>query len=183
MTNSYQTAYLVVPVWLDCSFRKWIRTTSMNSLWRYIAISLLVWVCAPFIVGRSAAQDQFGKAFRDCRECPEMVVIPSGTFRMGWSTSDYETDRASRPRESIILQFLVMLGLPGPINFAPAELPQHTVHNSRKFTMNKYPVTVSEFVAFVRVTGYFPEGNCVLFHGNKMYVNSNNSWQKMDLSK
>ena len=24
-----------------------------------------------------------GETFRDCADCPEMVVIPSGTFRMG----------------------------------------------------------------------------------------------------
>ena len=29
-----------------------------------------------------------GQIFRDCAECPEMVVIPAGTFRMGCSNDD-----------------------------------------------------------------------------------------------
>lgn len=151
----------------------------MSRLWRNIGISLLASVCAVFLIGHSGAQDlQPGRAFRDCPECPEMVVIPAGTFRMGSSTSDYERDLASHPSEPVIIQFLVKLGLPGPIDFAPAELPQHTVNIPNDFAMSKYPVTVSEFLAFVRETGYAPEGDCVLFDRNKVHVNSNNSWQK-----
>ena len=35
--------------------------------------------------GRWKADDTLlpGDTFKDCRECPEMVVIPAGTFRMG----------------------------------------------------------------------------------------------------
>jgi formylglycine-generating enzyme required for sulfatase activity len=37
------------------------------------------------LAGRWKADDTLlpGDTFKDCRECPEMVVIPAGTFRMG----------------------------------------------------------------------------------------------------
>ncbi len=45
--------------------------------------------------GRWKADDTLlpGGTFKDCRECPEMVVIPAGTFRMGNLSGDGGMDR------------------------------------------------------------------------------------------
>jgi formylglycine-generating enzyme required for sulfatase activity len=70
--------------------------------------------------------------FRDCPDCPEMVVIPAGKFVMG-SPADEEGRFDS-------------------------EGPQHSV-SLRWFALAKYDVTVREFTAFVHETGYEP-GPC-----------------------
>jgi formylglycine-generating enzyme required for sulfatase activity len=135
-------------------------------------------VCAVFLAGRSGAQDlPPGKTFRDCSECPEMVVIPAGKFLMGTSTSDHERDVASRPPELALFRLLVKFGLTFSRNFLLAELPQHAVTIPNDFAMGKYPVTVAEFSVFVRETGYSPLGNCLLFNGNKGPISSTSSWE------
>ena len=62
---------------------------------------------APLVCGASAHADPGGVAviigkppfqgspnagdrFRDCAECPEMVVVPSGSYRMGWEADKHE---------------------------------------------------------------------------------------------
>jgi formylglycine-generating enzyme required for sulfatase activity len=54
----------------------------------------VIWILLLAVVSRSAmaekaeAEMQPGKVFKDCPDCPEMVVIPAGSFKMGtnnWS--------------------------------------------------------------------------------------------------
>jgi formylglycine-generating enzyme required for sulfatase activity len=68
-----------------------------------------------------------GESFRDCPDCPEMVVLPSGQFQMGSP-----------------------LGEHGRFD---AEGPQHSV-SVRSIAFARYLVTVQEFSVFVRETGY-----------------------------
>jgi formylglycine-generating enzyme required for sulfatase activity len=67
-----------------------------------------------------------GQPFRDCAECPEMIPLPGGTFRMGNITgnSDGYSD----------------------------ELPVHSVTVSA-FAMGKYEVTFEEYDKFCEATG------------------------------
>ncbi len=47
------------------------------------ALAVLTTVCA-LAPGRVRAEDPgVGETFRDCPECPEMVVVPAGEFMMG----------------------------------------------------------------------------------------------------
>ena len=69
-----------------------------------------------------------GTAFKDCDACPEMVVIPAGTFMMG-SPAD-EKDR----RDS--------------------EGPRRRVAISKPFALGKYEVTLGEYEVFERETGH-----------------------------
>lgn len=69
-----------------------------------------------------------GKIFRDCPDCPEMVVIPAGSFTMG----SPETEAGRKIDEG----------------------PQHRVIIVKAFAMSKYEVTVGEYRVFARVTGY-----------------------------
>lgn len=64
--------------------------------------------------------------FRDCRQCPEMVSLPGGTFRMGVS----------------------LLNEDGWIS----EIPQRPV-TVRRHALGKYPITRGEFAVFARETG------------------------------
>ena len=64
-----------------------------------------------------------GQVFRDCAECPEMVVIPAGKFVMG--SPGYEAGRRGN------------------------EGPQHEVTISWSFAVGKYEVTFAEWDACV----------------------------------
>jgi formylglycine-generating enzyme required for sulfatase activity len=65
-----------------------------------------------------------GQVFRDCNECPEMVVIPAGSFQMGSPFSEkYRTDD---------------------------EGPQHGVTISKPFALARFEVTFEEYDVFAR---------------------------------
>ena len=68
-----------------------------------------------------------GRVFRDCADCPEMVVIPAGSFTMGSSSS--ESGRYDD------------------------EGPQHPVRITSPFAAGKFEVTFDEWDACVRDRG------------------------------
>jgi formylglycine-generating enzyme required for sulfatase activity len=68
-----------------------------------------------------------GRVFRDCTECPEMVVLPAGAFTMGSPTSE-----------------------PGRLD---AEGPPHRVTIARSFAVGRYEVTFAEWDACVSASG------------------------------
>lgn len=75
----------------------------------------------------AAAAKEFapGTIFRDCKACPEMVVIPSGQFTMGSPTAEPGAD--------------------------PIEGPQHEVA-VRAFAAGRYDVTRGQWALFVAAT-------------------------------
>jgi formylglycine-generating enzyme required for sulfatase activity len=73
-------------------------------------------------------------SFRECEKCPEMVVIPAGSFTMG--APDSEKYRARN------------------------EGPQHIVTISKPFAVGKLHVTVDQFTTFVRETRYEVGARC-----------------------
>lgn len=81
-----------------------------------------------------------GVVFKDCDECPEMVVIPAGTFMMG-SPPDPEPDPFSNAKPVKV----------GEDN----EKPQHRV-NIQSFAIGKYEVTQEQWFA---VMGNNPSSN------------------------
>jgi formylglycine-generating enzyme required for sulfatase activity len=78
----------------------------------------------------SAAVAAAVEPFRDCRDCPEMVAIEPGVFRMG-SNAD-EADRADDGREG----------------------PTRWVRIARRYALGRNELTVGEFRRFVDATGY-----------------------------
>jgi formylglycine-generating enzyme required for sulfatase activity len=86
-----------------------------------------------------------------CKDCPEMVAIPAGSFMMG--SPDSEDDRNAR------------------------EGPQ-TKMTIRAFSMGKYPVTRGQFAEFVQATGYQPARRCFAeVGGGRFDESSRASWQ------
>ncbi|TAN05564.1 MAG: formylglycine-generating enzyme family protein [Rhodanobacteraceae bacterium] len=65
-------------------------------------------------------------------QAPAMVVIPRGSF---------------------------LMGAPGPSRAASAEQPQHEVTFAKGFALARAEVTVAEFRAFVRSSGYVPDSD------------------------
>jgi len=82
-----------------------------------------------------------GNVFRDCPECPEMVVIPGGSFTMGSSASEkvWATQHGAS------------------VEAVSDEAPQRTV-NVRAFAIGKYDVTRAEYAAFAR-EAFYPLGD------------------------
>ena len=69
--------------------------------------------------------------FRECDKCPEMVVVPAGSFVMG----------------------------AGDVKARETELPRHDVTLAKPFAVGKTHVTRAQFMAFVGETGY-DVGSC-----------------------
>jgi formylglycine-generating enzyme required for sulfatase activity len=84
-----------------------------------------------------------GARFRDCRECPEVVVLPAGRFLMG--SSDEEKSWAASHG--------------GSKGAVADEAPQHEVLVP-SFALGRYDVTRSEYAAFARETGYSTGDGC-----------------------
>ena len=73
-----------------------------------------------------------GKAFRDCTDCPEMAVVPNGTFWMG---------------------------SPAGQGVGKREQPQHQVTIAHPFAVSIYEVTFTEWDTCVRVGDCSPDVN------------------------
>lgn len=75
-------------------------------------------------------------AFRDCADCPQMIRIPGGAFRIGSPA----TERGRQPIEGPEAQVSI-----------------------RAFALARTEVTLGEFRRFTRETGYAPHGGCWRF--------------------
>jgi formylglycine-generating enzyme required for sulfatase activity/uncharacterized caspase-like protein len=89
-----------------------------------------------------------GKIFRDCAECPEMVVIPPGRFQMGSPASEAERRDNQGPVREVRIGYTLAVG--------------------------KFEVTRREFGRFTAATGYRTEAErnvgaqgCVGWSGSK----------------
>ena len=100
-----------------------------------------------------------GSAFRDCAECPEMLVIPAGKFMMGSSAAE-KSWAASQV---------------GSAEWVADEAPQHEV-SVPSFVMGKYDVTHGEYAAFVRETGHSAGDGCGI-DGFEWKKQVDRSWQ------
>jgi formylglycine-generating enzyme required for sulfatase activity len=70
-----------------------------------------------------------GEVFRDCPDCPEVVVLPPGSFLMG-----------TAPGQQIPTE-------------VPAELSPVTIRIERPFAMGRFEVTRGEYAVFAQDTG------------------------------
>ncbi len=105
----------------------WIEQGYIGEQWRWWAVTrpYMVSQVRPHVL--TAAQEQAlkpGDSFKECAtDCPEMIVVPAGSFAMG--SPPTEKDRDTR------------------------ESPQHTVTFSRPFAVAKYELTFSDWDACV----------------------------------
>jgi formylglycine-generating enzyme required for sulfatase activity len=128
-----------------------------NLNWPRLAAALISAFSFAFAIPeRATAQTsgpETGSVFRDCPNCPEMVVIPAGKFMMGSSPEEAARDVAAAPNSDKSTAK----------NFVLSEQPQHEVTIDAPFVMAKYLITKGEFAAFVQETGYTPAPGCVLY--------------------
>jgi len=88
-----------------------------------------------------------GQSFHDCADCPELVVIPPGSFTMGAS-------KAAAVRAGV------------PSKFAARERPAHIVRVGAALAVGKFPVTRGEFARFVETTRYAAPRGCYVPDAN-----------------
>lgn len=103
--------------------------------------------------GGMAAQDaaNVGSVFRDCPNCPEMVVVPPGRFVMGSAESEPIRDKD--------------------------EGPQREVNIVSAFAVSRFEVTRGQFRQFVEETGYKAARNCSVFTGARSERVESKSWE------
>jgi formylglycine-generating enzyme required for sulfatase activity len=143
--------------------------TLMPNHWIAAFIAVLVIAFGGVAVaGPEPPATQPSQTFRDCPGCPEMVMVPAGTFLMGSSEAETARDLHSNiPQDSIRT---------ARDAFAE-EHPQHAVNIGRSLALGKYHVTREEFAAFVRDTGYSARGGCTLFANHRYERRADAGWQ------
>jgi formylglycine-generating enzyme required for sulfatase activity len=82
-----------------------------------------------------------GTVFKDCKDCPDMVVIPAGSFMMGSPASENGHDSS--------------------------EAPQHTETIPRAFAMSKFVVTFAQYKQFMNDTGRDAGASCWYYRADK----------------
>ncbi len=81
-----------------------------------------------------------GATFKDCPDCPEMVVIPDGSFTMGSTVSELGHNSYSETQLQL-------------------ERPLRSV-NIRQFAVGKFDITRGQWTAFVTATNRETIGGC-----------------------
>lgn len=79
-----------------------------------------------------------GVVFRDCDYCPDMVVIPAGSFDMGSASSEEQDEK-----------------------------PEHRVTITQSFAIGKVEITRGQFAAFVNAASYDTGGKCWTLAGDE----------------
>lgn len=99
---------------------------------------------------RRCLQPSAGEQFRDCADCPAMVLVPAGTFLMGSPPNEPErsAEREDRLRVTV----------------------------ARPFAIGAFAVTRGEFAAFVAATGHEPDAGCFFWTGTTWEERSDRSW-------
>ena len=98
-----------------------------------------------------------GGTFKDCPDCPEMVVIPAGRFVMGAAPGEEESEKLSE-------------------KFRNRSQPQHGVDVSG-FSVGKFEVTRGQYRAFVEATGRSSAGGCSIWTGSKFEIDREKNWR------
>ena len=98
------------------------------------------------------AQASAGSVFRDCAECPEMVVLAPGQFVMG--------------------------AAPGSPGYDPDAGPAHPVRIGSAFAVGKFEVTRTQFAAFARDAAHVVRpGGCNTIRGGRFHLDPRANWQ------
>src|SRR4029077_10875913 len=99
--------------------------------------------------------------FRDCPDCPEMMVIPAGSFMMGWAAVEKSWAASHGGNAASVAD----------------ESPQHGV-SLQSFALGKYDVTRGEYATFVRETEYHAADGCYDSSMPKANKRAEANWQK-----
>jgi formylglycine-generating enzyme required for sulfatase activity len=88
---------------------------------------------------------------RDCPGCPEMVVVPAGSFTMGSPENEVGRDADEGPPRKVTIE--------------------------RAFALGKFHVTRGQFAAFVKETGHDAGNACVVLTEQKLEPQAGKTWR------
>lgn len=100
--------------------------------------------------------------FRDCKDCPEMLVVPTGSFVMGASPAEIAALAIQFRTDSVFLEEL------------PKEGPQRKVTIARPFAVGRFEVTFAEWDACVAAGGCKHKPKNTLSHALVLVSESGN---------
>ena len=92
-------------------------------------------------------------AFKECENCPEMVMVPAGEVLMGSNTGDIDSGLA-----------------------AANEGPQHRAVVKQPIAIGRFEVTRDQFAAFVKSSGYEVSERCFTLENNQPQERANRSY-------
>jgi formylglycine-generating enzyme required for sulfatase activity len=122
---------------------------------RHLMLGLMVAV--PTIASYGAmAQPLPVQSFKDCADCPEMVVIPAGRFVMGTAPGEEEREWLS-------------------VQYRNRSHPQHAV-DVKSFSAGKFEVTRGQYRVFAEATGRSSEG-CFVWTGAEFELDPTKDWR------
>ena len=125
---------------------------------RWAACCMAVILAAAIAAFPAAVEAQNpGDTFRDCSGCPELVVVPSGSFMMGSPSG--ESGRYDD------------------------EGPQHRVTFDRAFAVGVYEVTFGEYSRFVSATGHASGDSCWVYKSGGWMEGSGHHWKSPGFSQ
>ncbi len=96
-----------------------------------------------------------GSVFRDCDDCPEMVVIPAGRFVMGTPSAVRGAGAGAAEADAVVI-----------------EVP-------RAFALGRFEVTRGEFARFIADSGHEPRPGCRVWEPalSRFAEDARRSWQ------
>ena len=101
-----------------------------------------------------------GEVFRDCSDCPDMVAIQAGRFLIGTS-----------PEEAERLEAVQLWNAARHTDELPAQ-----ERETPSFVLSRTEVTIRQYEAFMRATGYRPAAGCWGLQEGAMDVHQELSW-------
>ena len=101
------------------------------------------------------------ESFQECKECPEMIIVPSGSFMMGAMKGE-----SRNPFDAYGKNPTFRRRAPDELNVIPFEHPRHRVVIDVPFALGRYEVTRSEWLLCVNAGGcdYTPSHVSVALH-------------------
>ncbi len=124
------------------------------------------WVAFALQAHAQTAGSKPGTVFRDCSDCPEMVVIPAGSAVIG--SGPEETARENMPDTA-----------------SSRERPQHKVMIARPFAVGRFKVTKGQYASFVKETGRTDAAGCSIwdFAAGRWNQDPEKSWRDPGFSQ
>jgi formylglycine-generating enzyme len=106
--------------------------------------------------GHVLGQASTATAFKDCADCPQMVVIPAGRFLMGAAPGEEDREFLSEP-------------------FRHRSQPQHAV-SVQRFSAGKFEITRGQYRVFAAATGRGSDG-CFVWTGVGFETDPAKDWR------
>jgi formylglycine-generating enzyme required for sulfatase activity len=98
---------------------------------------------------RQEALARPGDTIRDCDKCPEVILLPGGSFSMGSNDSEAKRTSEEGPLHNVVI---------------------------KPFGMGRFPITKQQFSAFLAETGYSFSKSCIIDSGGR-FIDSGYSFQ------